>query len=94
MMSDLAVLSWAKPSGSTGKQDLVKAALIPVTIPPYPISNSHHSSTMPRQALGSASRASNHSSKGDNEGEKWILGQSDTCGLVSKESCGVFLFEE
>lgn len=89
-MSDLAVLSWAKPSGSTGKQDLVKAALIPVTIPPYPISNSHHSSTMPRQALGSASRASNHSSKG----EKWILGQSDTCGLVSKESCGVFLFEE
>lgn len=44
-MSDLGVLSWAKPSGSPGKEDLVKAALIqsqphdipspiPITAPP------------------------------------------------------------
>lgn len=74
-MSDLGVLSWAKPSGSTGKQDLVKAALSPIPIPLCPSSNSHHSPTLSRQAQGSASKASNHSSKGDNEVEKWIWGE-------------------
>lgn len=37
-------------------------------------SNPHHSPSTPRQALGSASKASNHSSRGENELEKWILG--------------------
>lgn len=82
-MCDLGVLSWVKPSG---KQDLVKAALIPITIPQHPLCSSHQ----PHHILGFSSKASNHSSRGDDEVEKWILGQSGTCGLVSKESCDLF----
>lgn len=52
---------------------------------------SSHQPTTSRQALGSASKASNHSSRGNDEVEKWILGQSGTCGLVSKESCDFFV---
>lgn len=75
-MSYLGILSQGKPSGAALKKDFMKTAPISITTPPCPAVN---------QILGYPSGF--HSTKGRYLGKNVDLGQSDTHGLVSKESC-------